>query len=194
LEHAAALKKVATNHVASLKAKDVGFSEVIMKTEEEYYNALTKLCQDHPEVIKKQARESSITLEWLKESTPVSHGSLSSPKKTLSESQTAQENVVRELQEARSQAVFQKEANSAHNLERLKTKHEKVLSSAVESHASALEKTRSDHAMALLNLQAESQAESMQLGKLVEDAKAGLAAFECQVAKKLEANQKEATK
>ena len=41
-------------------------------------------------------------------------------------------------------------------------------------------------------LRADSQADSMRLGKLVEDAKAGLAAFERQVAEKFEASKKEA--
>jgi hypothetical protein len=60
------LEKVATDHVASLKTKDVEFSEMIVKTEEEYCNALTKHRQDHSEVIEKQVRGSSIALERLK--------------------------------------------------------------------------------------------------------------------------------
>jgi len=67
LEHAAASEEVTTDNTAPLKAKNVELSEVIMKTKEEYYNALTKLRQDHCEAIEKQARESSIILEWLKE-------------------------------------------------------------------------------------------------------------------------------
>ena len=69
----------------------------------------------------------------------------------------------------------------AQDFEGFRVDHEKALTSTVESHTSALEKARSDHATAFSKLQAESQAESMRLGKLVEDAKAGLAAFERQV-------------
>ena len=70
-------------------------SEAIAKTEE-YYNALTKLRQDHSDAIERQAKESSIPLERLKEE----HASQLrvaelAREGSLSESQTAQEKVIR---------------------------------------------------------------------------------------------------
>ncbi|KAF9780579.1 kinesin-domain-containing protein [Thelephora terrestris] len=192
-EHSTALEVLAADHAVSLKAKDSELSEKVAKTEEEHYDVLTKLRQDHSEAIERQVNEASIAMERLKEE----HASQLqvaeiSRDGSLSESQSAQEKVIRELREAHSKAISQKEANFTQDLERLKAEHEKVLSSTVELHTSALEKARSDHAAALSKLQAESQAESTRLGKLVEDAKAGLAVFERQVAERLEASQKDA--
>jgi len=73
----------------------------------------------HREATEKQARESSIIFERLKEEHTSQFVSLNSQKKAYSQSQTAQEKVVRELREAHSKVISQKEANFAHDLERL---------------------------------------------------------------------------
>jgi hypothetical protein len=85
LEHAAALEKVATDHAASLKVKDVELSETIAKTEEEYYNALTKLRQDHSRP--SRGRSGSPPSPWngSRKNTPASYGSLKSPRKAHSQ-------------------------------------------------------------------------------------------------------------
>ena len=51
-------------------------------------------------------------------------------------------------------------------------------------------RARSDHATVLSKLQADSQAESMRSGTLVEDTKTGLAVFERQTSEKFETGQK----
>lgn len=192
LEHSAVLEKLEADRAATLKTKDTELSGTIAKIKEEHYSAVTKLRQDHSEAIERQTTESSIALGRLKEE----HAnqlrvSEIAKEGSLSESQTTQEKVIRELREAHSKAISQKEANFAQDLERFKAEHEKVLSSTIEFHTSTLERARSDHVTALSKLQVESQAESMRLGRLVEDAKAGLAAFERQVEAKFEASRKE---
>ena len=193
LEHSAALESLATDYTATLGAKDTELTETIAKTKEQHYDALTKLRLDHSEAIERQTKDSSIALERLKEeyASQIRVAEISR-EGSLSESQTAQEKAIRELREAHSEAISQKEANFAQDLDRLQVEHQKTLSSTVEFHTAALEKARSDHATAMSKLQADSQAEYVRLGKLVEDAKVRLAAFEHQAAEKFEASQKEA--
>ena len=92
LEHSAALGSLATNHTVTLRAKDIELTEMIAKTEEQYYNTLTKLCQDHSETIKRGTKDSSITFEQLKEeyASQVQVAEISK-EGLLTESQTAQE-------------------------------------------------------------------------------------------------------
>jgi len=142
LEHSATLEKVTADCVATLKAKEAELIETVTKIEEEYYNALTKRRQDHSEAIERQATESSIALERLKEEHASQLRVAEIAKEgSFTDSQTVQENVIRELRDAHSQAISQKETNFAQDLERLKAEHERVMSSTVEFHTSVLEKT-----------------------------------------------------
>ncbi|KAG0694330.1 kinesin [Suillus ampliporus] len=175
-EHEEALKRHAqeakeilertSDHADALKSKDEQAATDLHRTEEEYYNALTKLRKNHADALQKQDAEAAAMLERLRED----HASeLRMAEKarecSLSESESSRDSALRDLQDEHAAAVARKEAAYAEDVEKLKAEHARLVSSKEEDYRARREHLKSEHATAMAVLREELETQVEQLTK-----------------------------
>ncbi|KAH9998176.1 hypothetical protein BJV74DRAFT_242041 [Russula compacta] len=142
-EHQGILTETKANHEEILKQKDAETAASLAKTEEEYYNGLVRLRTEHATVLEQQVAQAKMTLERLHEdhATELRVADLTR-EGLLSESQSAQADAIRNIQNEHAASLAKKEAAFADDLEKLKSRHAAALSKVQEEARKELEQSQ----------------------------------------------------
>ncbi|KAH0830717.1 kinesin-domain-containing protein [Lanmaoa asiatica] len=151
-EHQEALGKVTSEHTDAMKRMEEGSAADLLRTEEEYYNALTKLRTDHAEALRKQAEDAASILDRLRED-HASEIRIAEKARdcSLSESQSARDQALRELQEEHIAAIARRDAMYAEDMEKLKSEHALVVANKEEDYRARRENMKREHTTAMAN-------------------------------------------
>ncbi|KAI0032831.1 hypothetical protein K488DRAFT_49051 [Vararia minispora EC-137] len=162
-EHEEAVK----THAEAIAAKD----EEAARTEEEFYNGLTKLRTEHTEALRREGETHAALVARMQDEHAAAVRMLEiSRDGSLSESQEAQAQALRSLQEEHAAAIARREAAFVEDLNRATEEHARTFAAAVEEHEAAANKLRSEHATELSNVQAQHVAEVARLKAATEEA------------------------
>ncbi|THH16638.1 hypothetical protein EW146_g4034 [Bondarzewia mesenterica] len=153
-EHELVIRDLSTKQEELVQQKEQESAAVLAKTEEEFYNGLTKLRTEHAEALERQALEATTTVERLREEHAAALRMAEIAREgSLSETQSSQAAVLKELQAEYSAAIAKKEADFAQDLEKARAEQARLLSAAQEEHTLTLAKLRDEQATALSNAQ-----------------------------------------
>ncbi|KAG9318633.1 kinesin domain-containing protein [Chiua virens] len=167
-EHREALSIAASEHAETMKRKEENTAADLSRTEEEYYNALTKLRNDHAEALRKQAEEAASTLERLREDHASEMRMAEKARDcSLSESQSARDQALCELQEEHTAAIARRDAMYAEDMEKLKSEHAQILTNKEEDYRARREHTKREHTTALAVTREQSEAQIEELTKSI---------------------------
>lgn len=155
-EHSAAIASLKADHASILKQRETESST----TEEEYYDALTKVRQDHAQSLEKQLSEHNQALDNLREE----HASELRTRELaqqgmMSESQSSQALTISNLQNEHTAALSRKEAALLKEIEQAKVDHERLISSKEEDFRIAQSKLRAENERIANQLRDESRSD-----------------------------------
>ncbi|CAL1705613.1 unnamed protein product [Somion occarium] len=165
-EHEEILSMTKAEYEQTMKEKEETAAATLQRTEEEYYEALTKLRSDHAAALEKQAAEAATTLERLKdEHTRQIRMAEIAREGSLTQSQSARDVAMKELQEAHASAIMQKESLFAQDLQNLKDEHAQLIQTKEEQHRNSVLRLKADHAAVLHEKEAALEEKLEQLQK-----------------------------
>ncbi|EJD02223.1 kinesin [Fomitiporia mediterranea MF3/22] len=149
-EHKAEITKLVSEHEALVKEKE----DTLHRTEEEYYQALSKLRVDHADALSRKDAEMQAAIDRLKEehAGAVKMAELAR-EGSLTESQSQQVELLKQLQDEHDSAIDKKEVAFAEDLRKLKEEHATILEKKQLDHSASVERLKSKQAARLAELE-----------------------------------------